>query len=288
MTRRLIVALALSGVVLVAASCASVTTPMQRALDPSMERVLITEGYLTSVAGISGNPARLTRSNGYVYLADVAPQMLYLAEIGDTVRYRSLRTYVADRMMRRDGAQLVPSRRYRQEAAFEEATPYGYYWLGKALILGWERLRDTTSAQLVAQMVRSNEPPSAATDRLYLLAIECADAMDVVASNPSAARAVLAKARSVVGSVEASKELAAAGLTQVDGELDALSCLTRAAVAANDPDNAVRHLDRMLDILRPLLQHSGRPDLGTSADVLRTLHMVRAAGPSYYARRRAP
>jgi hypothetical protein len=281
MTRRVTVPLVCAAL-LWGGACASHQTRMHRALDASMERVYLTELYLQTVAGISGSPARLTRSDGFVYLSDVAPQMLYLAEAGDTARYRSLRAFVADKMMRRSPTGLVPGLRYRADLRFEEATGPSRRAIGKALIFGWERLGDTTSAQLVAQLAPAADD-GATLDPLEALVSECGDALDVVGSDPAPARAVLAKARGVLaGARRAPQGPPAGGRPGADGEMKAQACLARAAIAANDPDAAVRHLDRMLDLLAPVVRNAGRPDLSTAADVLRTLRIARAAGPSTY------
>jgi len=47
------------------ASCASANGPMQRALDPSMERVLAMDNYIRVVAGISGDASRFVPVNRF-------------------------------------------------------------------------------------------------------------------------------------------------------------------------------------------------------------------------------
>ena len=134
------------------AACATTQSRMHRALDPSMERALSTEGYLATVAGISQYPERLTRGDGYVYLSDLAPQMRYLATVGDTARFRALRSFVYQKMMRRDAAGMAPILAYREGAASRPATPYGVRFLREALRGGWRLMGDTLSATMLAQM----------------------------------------------------------------------------------------------------------------------------------------
>lgn len=278
LTRIVLVVLGLS-----AAACASHQSRMHLALDASMERVLWTEAYLRNVSGISVHPSRLSRGDGYVYLADVAPQLRYLAETGDTVRYRALRTFVVDKLMRRDSTGLSPLRAHREGSPSQPATQYGVLWLRQALRDGWQAVGDTLSAVTLAQMRQVDAPMPAHATRMYQLTTACGEATEVAATDPAPARAVLATARTLVGTPLAATEQAAAGVSAAEGELDLLSCLTRAGLALRDPDATVRYLDRLLDVVGPLLVHSGRPDLGTTADVLLTLHRVRDAGPSYYA-----
>lgn len=281
MTRRAGLALAI-GFALTAAGCASSQSRMHRALDPSMERVMRTESYLWTVSGISGFPGRLVRGDGKVYLADVAPQLRYLASTGDTARFLQLRTFVYGKMVRRDSTGLSPLRAYRDGAPFEPATQYGVKWLSKALMDGWTQMGDTLSAMMLAQlrMDDATTPPHAT--QMYLLTIACGDAMDVVSVDPQPAREVLARAKRLFRTGEAEAEQRAVGITEAEGEVDLLSCLTRVGLALEDPDVTVRYLDHMLGHLSPLVSHSGRPDLGTTADVLLTLHRVRKAGPQYY------
>lgn len=279
MIRRGPITLAVAAVLL-SGACASHQTRMQRALDASMERAYLTGLYLQTVAGISGTPSRLTRNDGVVYLSDVAPQMLFLAEAGDTARYRSLRAFVADKLVRRSATGVVPGLRYRTDLRFEDAPAPTRRVLGRALIAGWARLGDTTSAQLVAQFAPSTDE-AATLEPVDALVSECGDALDVVGSDPAPARAVLGKARAVLASARQAQNTAGSRPGGA-GELKAQACLARAAIAINDPDAAVRHLDRMLDLLAPIVRNAGRPDLSTSADVLRTLSVVRAAGPSSY------
>ncbi len=278
MRRRALLAL----LALPAAGCASTQSRMHRALDPSMEGALRTEEYLFSVSGISSVPSRLTRSDGFIYLSDLAPQMRYLANSGDTARYRALRDFVRDRMLRRDADGLVPARVYRDGAPLQQATPYGYVFLRRALHEAWQNFGDTASAQLLARIKWNETPPSASYGTLYRLTANCHDAAEVVSSDPTAGRRVLGEARRLIHSPSVEAEKAAAGTTAVDGEVAALACLTRLGLALDDPDASVRNLDDLLRHLAPLVEHSGRPDLGTTADVLLTLRRVRAAGPRYY------
>lgn len=277
--RRVCLALAC---VLGASACATTGGPMQRGLDASMERVLRTESYLRTVTGISANPARLSRGDGYIYLSDVAPQLRYMANTGDTARYRALRAYTVEHLMPLDETGRRPARRYRSDGKFEPATLYGYVWLTKSLRDGWQLLGDTASAEALAR-IKVDVPalPKDAT-RMYVVTAACGDAMDVIDTDQRPARAVLADARKLLGSKRADAEQRAAGISVVEGEVDLLSCLTRVGLALKDPDITVRYLDHMLDHLEPLLSHSGRPDLGTSSDVLLTLQWVRRAGPAFY------
>lgn len=255
---------------------------MHRALDPSMERVLRTETYLRAVSGISANPERLTRGDGYVYMSDIAPQLRYLAATQDTARYLKLRAFVVKNLLLPEHGGLKPRRRYRFDGGFEPVTMYGYLWLTKALRDGWTLLSDTASAQALAQL-RVDVPtlPKDAT-RLYVLTVACGDAMDVVDTDRAPALSVLREAKQLIGSKKVEAEQQAAGISAVEGEVDLLSCLTRVGLALRDPDVTVRYLDHLLDHLSPLLEHSGRPDLGTTADVLLTLQQVRQAGPKYF------
>ena len=264
------------------AACATTQSRMHRALDPSMERALSTEGYLATVAGISQYPERLTRGDGYVYLSDLAPQMRYLATVGDTARFRALRSFVYQKMMRRDAAGMAPILAYREGAASRPATPYGVRFLREALRGGWRLMGDTLSATMLAQMQAVDAPLAGNSTRIYQLTMDCNNAEEAVGTDPAPARAVVARAKAVVGNLAAAAEQAASGSTEIDGETDLLSCLTRVGLALQDPDVTVRYLDRLLDQLNPLLSHSGRPSLGTSADVLFTLYRVRRAGPAYY------
>jgi hypothetical protein len=265
-----------------AAACASSQSRMHRALDPSMERVLSTEQYLFSVSGISSNPSRLARGDGYIYLSDLAPQMRYLANTGDTARYLALRAFVQEHMVRRDPDGFVPRNRYRADASFQSATPYGYLFLNKALREAWLSFGDTASAQLVAQIKWNEAPSTANSTAMYRLMARCAEAMDVVSTDPAAGRAVLKDAKALIHTSKVEAEQATPGTTAVEGEADALSCLTRLSVVLADPDATVRNLDHLLDHLKPLLNHSGRPDMGTTADILLTLNRVRSAGPRYF------
>lgn len=282
MTRRALTVAALSGVLVLAAGCASAPPArMRRALDASMERVLRTEAYLRSVAGISSHPSRLMRGDGFVYISDVAPILRYLAEVRDTARFRALRAFTTDKLMRRGPSGVQVARRYREGEAFEAATPYGVVWTTQALAEGWRLLGDTASASVMAQLAPQDPSPAPNPSEMYQLSLACGDAMDVVTADPAPARAVLRQARTLVGSAKAAKEQAALGVTAVEGEVDLLSCLTRAGVALHDPDATVRYLDRLLDRMAPLVVHAGRPDMGTAADILLTLRRVREAGPEY-------
>lgn len=278
MTRRALTVAALSVVLVLTAGCASAPPErMRRALDASMERVLRTEAYLRSVAGISSHPSRLTRSDGFVYLADVAPILRYLAEVRDTARFRDLRAFTTGKMMRRGPAGFEVSHRYREGEPFQAATPYGYAWTTQALAEGWRLLGDTVSASVLAQFA-PQEPASVRNPtELSQLSLACRDATDAVAVDPALARAVLRRARTQGGSARAGREQVSAG----EGDNDLPSCLTRLGLAVKDPDATVRYLDRLLDRLAPLVANSGRPDMGTAADILLTLRRVREAGPEY-------
>ncbi|MHB1097329.1 MAG: hypothetical protein ACYC3F_14290 [Gemmatimonadaceae bacterium] len=273
---------ALTAVLVLAVGCASAPTArMSRALDASMERVLRTETYLRSVAGISSHPSRLTRGDGFVYLSDVAPILRYLAEVRDTARFRALRSFMTEKMMRRGPSGYEVARRYREGEAFQGATPYGYVWTTQALAEGWRLLGDTASASVLAQL--APQAPASLQDpsEMYQLSLACGDAMDVVTVDPSPAHAVLKRARTLVGSAREARTQAARGIAATEGEADLLSCLTRAGIAVQDPDATVRYLDRLLDRMEPLVRQSGRPDMGTAADILLTLRRVREAGPQY-------
>lgn len=259
---------------LIASACAAAPiNRMQRALDPSMERVLRTENYLRNVAGITGTATRLMRGDGFIYLSDLAPQLEFLADMRDTVRYRTLRTFIEEKMIRRDAAGWTPWRRYRADAAFEAATPYGYHWLAEGLAAGWGALGDTASAVLIARVVWPGEEAAKSYAPSYRFTMQCEDAEDVSATDRARGRALLKTADA---------QLKALAIRGSDAELDVVSCLTRLAVSVEDPDATVRYLDRMLDIVAPFLEHSARPDAGTSADVLMTLHRVRVVGPTYF------
>jgi hypothetical protein len=254
---------------------------MRRALDASIERVLRTEAYLRSVAGVSSHPSRLTRSDGFVYLSDVAPILRYLAEVRDTARFGALRAFTTSKMMRRGPAGFEVALRYREGEAFQAATPSGYAWTTQALAEGWRLLGDTVSASVLAQFA-PQEPASERTPTaMNPLAMACRDALDAVAVDPASARAVLRRASTQVGSARAGREQAARRVAVEEGEYERLSCLTQLGLAVQDPDATVRYLDRLLDLLAPLVANSGRPDMGTSADILVTLRRVREAGPDY-------
>ncbi len=261
-------------------ACASGPSRMHRALDASMERVARTEAYLRSVSGITGTPSRLMRGDGFIYLADISPQLRYLAVTADTARYRSLRSFVANSLMRRDSTGLVPARRLRAGAGFEAAIPYGVRRLSEALATGWQYLGDSASAVMVAQLAPVADGPDrlySATDRL---AVRCVAAELATTSEPALARAMLASAKDFRGGVPVIEE-SALGMRGIDGDLVVLSCLTRLALSQRDEDATVRSLDRLLDELDQFARRSGRPDPGTGADVLLTLAQVRAAGPKY-------
>ncbi len=282
MTRRALTVTALTGLMVLAQSCAS-SPPlrMRRALDASMERVLRTESYLRSVAGISSQPARLTRGDGFIYISDVAPILRYLADVRDTTRFRALRGFATDKLMRRGPAGFEVARRFREGGAFEGATPYGYLWTTQALAEGWRLLGDTASASVLAQLAPSSVGAGQNPSIMYQLSVQCGDASEVVKTDPAAARAVLARAKQFIGTQRAAEKQASVRSTAVEGEVDLLSCLTRLGLALEDPDVTVWYLDHLLDHLEPMLVHSGRPDLGTSSDILLTLRRVREAGPEY-------
>ena len=282
MTRRTLTVAALAGVLVVTAGCASASPArMRRALDASIERVLRTEAYLRSVAGVSSHPSRLTRGDGFVYLSDVAPILRYLAEVRDTARFRALRAFTTDKMMRRGPTGFEVARRYREGEAFQAATPYGYVWTTQALAEGWRLLGDTVSASVLAQLAPHETASAQGFSEVYQLALTCGDAMDAVSVDPAPARAVLRRARMLVGSAKAATERVTLGVAAGESEVDLLSCLTRVGIAVQDPDATVRYLDRLLDRMAPLVAHAGRPDMGTAADILLTLRRVREAGPDY-------
>jgi len=264
---------ACGGATMLVAACAPAQSHMRRALDPSMERVLRIENYIQTVAGISGNARRLMRGDGFIYMSDVAPQLRYLAQTGDAARYRSLRMFVQQNMLQRDATGLTPARLYRRDAKFEKATAYGYHWLGEALKDGWRLLGDTASAQLLAQITWSAEEMTQAYASTYGYTMRCADAAEEARENPALGRAILARA---------DREMRALNVIGAEFELDVLACMTRLAIAVQDADKSVKYVDRMLDILQPLITHAGRPDVGTSADVLLTFRRVREVGPRYY------
>ncbi len=268
-----------------ATACASVTArgPMQRSLDPSMERALRAETYVRAVSGISGDALRFARSDGYVYLADVAPSLSHLGLAGDTASYRRLRRFVETSMIERDSAGVQPRRRVRTGAPVELATPYAVRRLGDALALGWQALGDTASAVLAASLRagESPEPSGSATDQMVE---RCVTAMASVSADEATARRVLAGARQFRGG-ETAGQASGLDLRGSDGDLVALACLTRLSLAVKDPDATVRFLDRMLDRLAPLVSRSGRPDPGAAAEVLQALREVRAVGPRYYSGR---
>lgn len=282
LTRRALTVAALSGVLVYAAGCASAPpVRMRLALDASMERVLRTESYLRSVAGISSHPSRLTRGDGFVYISDVAPILRYLAEVRDTARYRALRAFTTEKMMRRGQSGFEVGRRYREGEAFQAAAPYGYVWTTQALAEGWRLIGDTVSASVLAQLAPHEPAARQGLSAMDQLSLSCGDAMDIVTSDRAPARAVLARARSLVGSAGVGREQSAIGNAAPEGEVDLLSCLTRLGLAVQDPDATVRYLDRLLDRMAPLVTNSGRPDIGTAADILLTLRRVREAGPDY-------
>ncbi len=269
------------------AACASSQSGLQRALDPSMERVLRTESYLWTVSGITGHPERLMRSDGYIYMSDMAPVMRYLTLVQDTSRFLTLRKFVQANMLSRDASGLLPWRRFRDGARFERATPYGDRFLRQALNLAWHELGDTVSGELLARVPWFSGDEDEKYSESYRLAMRCADAVDLVSYDVAVARATLRDANSRFDRIVA--ENVKRGDSRVEaGELDLASCLTRLAIMAGDPDATVRYLDRTLDIVAPLLVHSGRPDLGTTADVLLTLRLVRQKGPAYHAVIRSP
>jgi hypothetical protein len=207
--------------------------------------------------------------------------MRYLAEVRDTTRFRTLRSFLTEQMMRRGPSGYELARRHRDGSAFEGATAYGYRWATQALAEGWRLLGDTTSALALAQFAPFDAGSVSDPSEMYRLSIACSDAIETVNSDPASARAVLARARKLVGSQKAAQEQATLGSTAVAGEVDLLSCLTRVGLAVRDPDATVWALDHLLDHIKPLLTHSGRPDVGTTADILLTLRRVREAGPEY-------
>lgn len=258
--------------------------PMQRGLDASMERLLRTEQYIRTVTGLTSDGERLMRGDGYIYLSDVAPQLRYHAQLGDTAAYRKLRGFAASRMVLREGGVSRLRRRVRGGSPFEEATLYGAHRFSDALGLGWRLLGDTASAILAASLNASMDA-GLGRSRADQMAERCADAEALVATDPGAGRKLLRDSRFFNGGTAAS-QVSALGLRGADGDLVAFSCLTRIALALKDPDGTVRFLDRLLEQLKPFLVASGRPDPGVGADILLTLRAVRAAGPSYYSFRR--
>lgn len=274
--------LMLAAVLAVAAeACASAGArgPMQRALDPSIERARRAETYISSVSGITGDALRLSRGDGFVYLADVAPTLRQLGLVGDSASYRRLRRFVQASMMARDSAGAQPRRRFRVQAPFEPATPYAVRRLGDALALGWQTFADTASAALAASL-RSDEAPAPMGTASDVLVQRCMAADAAVSTDPAAARQLLASAKGFRGG-ELPAQASALDLRGGDGDLVALACLTRMGLAVHDPDATVRFLDRLLDRLSPFLRGSGRPDPGAAAEVLLALREVRLAGPSY-------
>ena len=269
-------------VVAVAMACASVTArgPMQRALDPSMERALRAETYVRAVSGITGDALRFARSDGFVYLADVAPSLRHLGLAGDTASYRRLRRFVETGMIERDSSGVHPRRRVRAGAPTERATPYAVGRLGDALAIGWQSLGDTASAVLAASLRagESPEPAGSATDQLVE---RCVTALASVSTDAAKGRRLLSSSRQFRGG-ESAGQASTLDLRGSDGDLVALACLTRLGLAVKDPDETVRFLDRMLDLLAPLQARSGRPDPGAAAEVLQALREVRAVGPQYY------
>jgi len=277
------VALVVSALSLASSACSLATTRMERALDPSMERVAGALVYLQTAAGISSNPQRMIRSDGYVYLSDIGPELRYMAVTGDSASYRALRRFAERDMVRREAAGAVPRRRYREGTPFEAASPFAALRFTEALTLGWQTFGDTASAILAAQMApvaplaRELTVPRTETDQV---AEQCVIAETTIASNPKAAAALLDRSRRYNGSREVPEE-SALGLRGSDATLVALACLTRVALELRDPDASVRHLDTMLDYLDPLMAHSGRPDLGVASDVLMALRKAQATGPKY-------
>lgn len=267
---------------LAAAACSSlgVQGPMQRALDPSMERLVSTEIYIRDVAGISGDVSRIMRGDGYVYLVDVGPTMRHVALIGDTLSYRRLRRFVDTSLMARDAAGAQPRRRVRGASPFEPATPYAVRRLGDALSLGWQRFGDTASAVLAASLrpVETMDRSGSATDQLVE---RCTMAEVAGRVDKTAARRVLASAKSFRNSV-AVTQVGSIDLRGGDADLSALACLTRLGLALKDPDATVRFLDRLLSRLQPYTRGSGRPDPGAAADVLLVLREAREQGPAFY------
>ena len=254
---------------------------MRRALDASIERVLLSERYLATVIGLTISPSRMTRSDGFVYLSDLAPVMRRFAELGDAASYVALRRFLGDRMVVPEGSAARLAARYREDAAFEPAAPLAYFWTRKALLEGWRSLGDTASAQLLARVNPSTGGVAPGRGEGLALTADCDDALDQLPSERAPARAVLERARTIVGSAAARAERTTRENVEADGETVLLSCLTRLGLAMNDPDATVRHLDPLLDLLAQYQSFSGRPGLGTGADVLITLHRVRLAGPKW-------
>lgn len=260
-------------------SCATGMTRMQRGLEPTMERMTRANSYLQVVAAISSDPGRISRADGHVYLADVAPQLRYMALTGDTAAYRRLRHFVETSMVRRDGGMAELRGRYRAGAAFEPASHYGTLRMGDALSLGWGTLGDTAAGMLAAQLRPAAGGVGAAdvTQRLE----RCASLDAGAATDRGAARALLAReAKELTGGFGES-QAAAVGLTGSDADLVLMSCLTRVAVAADDPDATVRHLEHILDRVDRMYKGSGRPNPGASSEVLLTFRVVQRVGPRY-------
>lgn len=281
MMRRLpLPAVVVAGALALAASgCSLATTRMQRALDPSMERAMAAASYLQSAAGITADARRLIRSDGYVYLSDIGPQLRYLATTGDSSSYGSLRRFAEREMVRRDATGFAARLRFRQDAPFEVATPFATLRFTEALALGWRTLGDTASAMLAARMAPVT-PVGGQRTETDVAAEECVNAEVSLASNPLAGAALLRRFRRYDGSKDLHAE-SQLGLRGRDASLVALSCLTRVSLTLGDPDAAVRHLDRLLGRLDPLLAKSGRPDPGAASDALLTLRQALGAGPRY-------
>lgn len=265
------------------ASCASANGPMQRALDPSMEQVLAMDNYIHAVAGISGDASRFVRGDGFVYLADIAPSLGQFARTGDSASYRRLRRYVGTSVIERDATGAQPRRRVRGRTPFERAAPYTVRRLGDALALGWQQFGDTASAELAASL-RFSESAGDSGSVVDQLVERCSAAVSSAGTDPATARRILAGAKSFRGGVSAG-QASSLDLRGADGDLVALACLTRLALAAKDPDATVRFLDRMLDEMKPFLSGSRRPDPGAAAEVLLALSEVRATGPRYFGAR---
>jgi hypothetical protein len=276
MKRRLFVA---ATMMLTAACATTARSGMPLALEPSMERMQATEQYLRTVAGPTGDAFRMSRGDGYVYMTDVAPTLRYLALTGDSLGYRRLRGFVATSMIRRDASGARPYARARAGAPFEDASPYAALRLGEALAIGWSLLGDTASAVLSAQL-RPVPALAARPGSVDALVEECVSAEARLATETETARAVLQRRKDFRGGF-AIGEQSALGLRDADADLVVMSCLTRLGVAVNDPDATVRFLDRMLGRLSKMVNGSGRPDFGVTADVMLTLKQAEARGPKY-------
>ncbi len=260
-------------------ACSMATTRMERALDPSMERTVLAENYLRVVSGISADARRNARGDGYIYLADIAPQLRYMAMTGDAPAYRRLREFAARSLVERDGSSLQPIRRYRGGAPFEPASRLDALHFADALAAGWRAFGDTASAVLAAQ--RAPLPSlGAAAPATVSAAEQCVNAEAALPGDRARAATVLSTFRRYDRGTAGTSE-AAAGPLAGDDRLTTIACLTRLGLATGDPDASVRFLDALLRRLDPMVKGSGRPDAGASADILMTLRLALAAGPKY-------